>query len=224
MRAELLKLAGLPSAWVAAGLGLLVPLLLTALNARAVPAGTDAGFRELTVGVLGPLVLGTVAAGSEYRGGQLRTSLVCVPSRPRLLAAKTGAVTLTVAVLAALSAVPALAVAGALTGGAGPRIAGVVVYWTLGALLAYGITLLARSGVLPLTVLIVNTTAVSFSYLLTKVTPLAAYLPDLAGARMYLHDMDVPGDLAPVTGGLVMAAWVAALLGVAGYAFHRRDA
>ena len=224
MKTELLKLAGLPSAWVAAALGLLVPPLLVTLNSRAVPAGTDTGFLELTVGVLGPLVLGTIAAASEYRGGQLRTSLVCVPSRLRLLAAKTGAVTLTVAVTAALSAVLTLAVAGALTGGAGPRIAGVVVYWVLGALLAYGITLLTRSGVLPLTVLIVNTTAVSFSYLLTKVTPLAAYLPDLAGARMYLHDMDTPGDLAPVTGGLVMAAWVAALLGVAGYVFHRRDA
>ena len=224
MRTELLKLAGLPSAWVAAALGLLIPPLLVTLNSRAVPAGTDTGFLELTVGVLGPLVLGTIAAGSEYRGGQLRTSLVCVPSRLRLLAAKTGAVTLTVAVTAAPSAVLTLAVAGALTGGAGPRIAGVVVYWVLGALLAYGITLLTRSGVLPLTVLIVNTTAVSFSYLLTKVTPLAAYLPDLAGARMYLHDMDTPGDLAPVTGGLVMAAWVAALLGVAGYVFHRRDA
>ena len=224
MRTELLKLAGLPSAWVAAALGLLIPPLLVTLNARAVPAGTDTGFLELTVGVLGPLVLGTIAAGSEYRGGQIRTSLVCVPSRARLLAAKTGAVTLTVAVTAALSAVLTLAVAGTLTGGAGPRIAGVVVYWVLAALLAYGITLLTRSGVLPLTVLIVNTTAVSFSYLLTKVTPLAAYLPDLAGARMYLHDMDTPGDLGPVTGGLVMAAWVAALLGVAGYVFHRRDA
>ncbi|RSM65448.1 ABC transporter permease [Actinoplanes sp. ATCC 53533] len=224
MRAELLKLAGLPAAWVAAALGLVIPSLLVTLNSRAVPAGTDTGFLELTVGVLGPLVLGTIAAGSEYRGGQIRTSLVCVPSRLRLLAVKAGAVTLTVAVMSALSAVLTLALAGALTGGAGPRIAGVVVYWVLGALLAYGITLLTRSGVLPLTVLIVNTTAVSFSYLLTKVTPLAAYLPDLAGARMYLHDMDTPGDLAPVTGGLVMAAWVAAVLGAAGYAFHRRDA
>jgi ABC-2 type transport system permease protein len=224
VRAELLKLAGLPAAWVAAALGLVIPALLVTLNSRAVPAGTDTGFVELTVGVLGPLVLGTVAAGSEYRGGQIRTSLVCVPSRLRLLAVKAGAVTLTVAVTAALSAVLTLALAGALTGGAGPRIAGVVVYWVLGALLAYGITLLTRSGVLPLTVLIVNTTAVSFSYLLTKVTPLAAYLPDLAGARMYLHDTHTPGDLTPVTGGLVMAAWVAALLGVAGYVFHRRDA
>ncbi len=224
MRTELLKLAGLPSAWVAAGLGLLVPPLLVTLNSRAVPSGPDTGFLELTLGVLGPLVLGTIAAGSEYRGGQIRTSLVCVPSRLRLLVAKTGAVVLTVAVTAALSAVLTLAVAGVLTAGSVPRIAGVVVYWVLGALLAYGITLLARSGVLPLTVLILNSSVVSVSFLLSKVTPLAAYLPDLAGVHLFLHATASPRDLAPVTAGLVMAAWVAALLGVAGYVFHRRDA
>lgn len=222
MRAELLKLAGLPSVWVAAVLGLAVPPLLVLLSARADPA--DTGFVQLTVGVLGALVLGTVAAGSEYRSGQLATSLVCVPSRLRLLAAKTGAVVLTVAALASGSAVLTLAVAGALTPAAGPRIAGVVVYWVLDALLAYGITLLTRSGVLPLTLLIVNTTVVSVTYLLTKVTPLAVYLPDMAGSQMFIEPAEIVVDLAPVTAGLVMAAWVAALLGVAGYVFARRDA
>jgi ABC-2 type transport system permease protein len=223
MRAELLKLAGLPSVWVAAALGLLMPPLLVVLTGSGVPDTSDTGFVELTVGVLGPLVLGTVAAGSEFRGGQLRTSLLGVPSRLRLLTAKTGAVVLTVAVTAAVSAVLTLAAAGTLTAGAWPRIAGVVVYWVLDALLAYSVTLLTRSGVLPLTVMIVNTTAVSFTYLLTKVTPLAAYLPDMAGAHMFIHDMNTPDPLAPVTAGLVMTAWVVALLGVAGYVFHRRD-
>ncbi len=221
---ELRKLAGLPSVWVAAALGLLMPPLLVVLTGRGVPEDSDTGFVELTVGVLGPLVLGAVAAGSEYRGRQIRTSLLCVPSRLRLLAAKTGAVALSVAVLAVVSAVLTLAVAGTLSGATAPRIAGVVVYWVLDALLAYGVTLLTRSGVLPLTVMIVNTTAVSFTYLLTKVTPLAAYLPDMAGAHMFIHDMNTPDELAPVTAGLVMAGWVAALLVVAGYVFHRRDA
>jgi ABC-2 type transport system permease protein len=224
VRAELLKLAGLPSVWVAVALSLFVPPLVALLNSRAAASAPDTGFLELTVGVLGPLVLGTVAAGSEYRGGQIATSLVCVPSRMRLLAAKTGAVVLSVAVTAAVSAVVTLAVAGVLDGGSGPRIAGVVVYWVLDALLAYGITLLTRSGVLPLTALIVNSTVVSVSFLLTKVTPLAAYLPDLAGAQMFIEPHDVVADLTPVTAGLVMVAWVAVLLSIAAYVFHRRDA
>jgi hypothetical protein len=222
VRTELLKLAGLPAVWIAAVLGLLMPPLLVVLTGRNLPDTSDTGFVELTVGVLGPLVLGTVAAGSEYRGRQIRTSLLCVPSRLRLLAAKTGAVALTVAATALVSAVVTLVVAGVPI--AGTRVAGVVVYWVLDALLAFGATLLFRSGVLPLTVMIVNTTAVSFTYLLTKVTPLAAYLPDMAGAHMFIHDMHTPDELAPLTAGLVMAAWVAALLAVAGYVFHRRDA
>jgi len=224
VRAELLKLAGLPAVWVAVALSLLLPPVVVLLSSRAVARGADSGFLELTIGVLGPLVLGTVAAGSEYRGGQIATSLLCVPSRLRLLAAKTGAVVLSVAVTAAVSAVVTLAVAGVLTGGAGPRIAGVVGYWVLTALLAYGITLLTRSGVLPLTILIVNSSVVSVSYLLSKVTPLAGYLPDLAGAQMFIESRDPAVDLTPVTAGLVMGAWVAALLAVAAYVFGRRDA
>jgi hypothetical protein len=222
VRTELVKLAGLPSVWVAAVLCLLVPPALVVLAGQNVQDTGDRGFVELTVGVLGALVLGTVAAGSEFRGRQIRTSLLCVPSRLRLLTAKIAAVALTVAVAALVSAVLTLVVAGVPVAGA--RVAGLVVYWVLDALLAFGITLLLRSGVLPLTVMIVNTTAVSFTYLLTKVTPLAAYLPDMAGAHMFIHDMNTPGELSPVTAGLVMAAWVVALLAVAGLVFHRRDA
>jgi ABC-2 type transport system permease protein len=222
VRTELLKLAGLPSVWVAAALCLLVPPALVVLAGQNVQDTGDRGFVELTVGVLGALALGTVAAGSEFRGRQIRTSLLCVPSRLRLLTAKIAAVALTVAVAALVSAVLTLVVAGAPVAGA--RVAGLVVYWVLDALLAFGITLLLRSGVLPLTVMIVNTTAVSFTYLLTKVTPLAAYLPDMAGAHMFIHDMNTPDELSPVTAGLVMAAWVVALLTVAGLVFHRRDA
>jgi ABC-2 type transport system permease protein len=222
MGTELRKLAGLPSVWVAAALGLLMPPLLVKLAGQNVADRSDSGYVELTVGVLGALVLGAVAAGSEYRGRQIRTSLLCVPSRLRLLAAKTAAVALCVAALAAVSAVVTLTMAGAAVADA--RVAGVVVYWVLDALLAFGISLLLRSGIIPLTVMIINTTAVSFTYLLTKVTPLAEYLPDMAGAHMFIRDMNTPNELAPVTAGLVMAAWTAALLAVAGFVFRRRDA
>jgi ABC-2 type transport system permease protein len=224
VRAELFKLAGLPSVWVAAGLGLAVPPLLALLNSRTVGTGADSGYQELAFGVIGALVLGVVAAGSEYRGRQITTSLTCVPSRWRLLAAKTGALTSAVALLAALAAVATLSVTGSVGAAAGPRIAGVVCYWVFMALLAYGITLLTRSGILPLTILILNTSVVSASYLLTKVTPLAGYLPDLAGAHMFLGRIASPVDLGPLAAGLVMAAWVLAVLGVAAAVFHRRDA
>ena len=71
---------------------------------------------------------------------------------------------------------------------------------------------------------LLNSTVVSVSYLLTKVTPLAAYLPDIVGAHMFLRSIDVPVRITPVTAALVMTAWVAGLLAVAGYLFQRRDA
>jgi len=224
VRAELVKLAGLPSVWAAAVLGLVVPPLIAFLNSRAVAAGVDSGYQELVFGVIGVLVLGAVSVGSEYRGRQITTSLICVPSRGRFLAAKTGALVLAVAPLATVSAVLTLGVVGSLSAEAGPRIVGVVAYWVLTALLAYGITLLTRSGILPLTILILNTSVVSVTYLLTRVTPLAGYLPDLAGAQLFIRGLDSPVGLTPLTGGLVMAAWVLALLATAAAVFHRRDA
>ena len=224
MRAELGKLAGLPSVWFGVVFGLFSPTLVVLLNRRSVPDGPDTGFVELMPGLIGAVVLGVVAAGSEYRGRQIATSLLCVPSRWRLLAAKTAALALVVAVLGALTAVLTLAVAGVLSTAVAPRIAGVVVYWVLSSLLAYGATLLIRNGVLPLTFLLLNATVASVSWLLTKVTTAAVYLPDLAGSHLFLREFDTPVRLAPVAGGLVMAAWVAALLAVAAVVFQRRDA
>ncbi|MGW0063457.1 ABC transporter permease [Streptosporangium sandarakinum] len=250
LRAELLKLSGIPSAWVAVVIGLVVPFAVAALNAGARsagraaggsdPAGVDAGFQELAFGVIGVVVLGVVAASSEYfaeggdsaGGRQITASLTAVPSRVRFLAAKAGALILAAAVLAALSTAATLTVSrvvpgeltAPLTSADAPRVLGVVAYWVLTALLAHGLTLLTRGGVVPLVVLILNTSVVSVTYLLTRVTPLANYLPDLAGARMFIRTFRSSVEIPPLAGGAVMAAWTLALLGVAAAVFLRRDA
>jgi ABC-type transport system involved in multi-copper enzyme maturation permease subunit len=239
IRSELLKLVGLPSVWAAVAVGLLVPPLVTLLNGTPPdPAGTaDAGFQELALGVVGAIILGVVAIGNEYSaageesGGtrQIATSLTAVGSRGRFLVAKTAALVLTVASLAAVSAAATMTVTRIVLGDRAPaptagRLLGVILYWVLTALLAYGITLLTRSGVLPLAILILNTSVVSVSFLLSRAVPAAGYLPDLAGAHMFIHRIVSPVDIAPVTGGVVMAAWVVALLSAAGFVFHRRDA
>lgn len=66
------------------------------------------------------------------------------------------------------------------------RLTGAICYWTFTALLALGITLLTKNGILPLAVLIINSSVVSFSVLLYRVTKLAFYLPDRAGAEMFM--------------------------------------
>ncbi|MER7864083.1 ABC transporter permease [Amycolatopsis japonica] len=234
-RGELRKLTSLPSVWAAVAIGVLLPAALTFLNARAAArrgGNVDLGFQELAFGVVGAIILGVVAVSSEYTtegenaggGRQITTSLTVVPSRWRLLITKLAAMVTVVAALAAVSSAVTLAIVEALGVSDFGRLPGVVLYWVLTALLASGLTLLTRHGILPLTVLILNTSVVTVTYLLTKLTPLAAFFPDLAGFRMFIERVELPVRLSPVTGGLVMTAWVAALLAAGFLVFRGRDA
>ncbi len=187
------------------------------------------------------MVLGVVAVGGEYTansariggGRQITTTLTAIPNRLAVLAAKAVTVVLLVAV-AALVVIPAsLALAGGIVGTDAPpapggvlsRSVGAGIYWLLTALIALAVTVFTRNGIVPIIVLVVNSTLVSVSVLLSHLTPLARFLPDLAGMSMFAGDLLAFDDaLAPVTGGLVMATWTAALLALASAVFLRRDA
>jgi len=251
IRSELHKLASLPSVWAAIAVGLLVAPVVAYLSSSttlsAIQAGTDSGpasidsgFQELAFGVVGAIILGVVAVSSEYVAEgeeatgtrQIITSLTAAPSRARLLIAKAGAVALAVASLAMATSVITLTVTRGLLGEASVpltadtagRVAGVVVYWVLTALLASGITLFTRSGIVPLAVLILNTSVITVTYLLTRVTALANYLPDMAGLRMFIRELDSPVKIAPLNGGAVMFAWILFVLVAGAIVFQRRDA
>ncbi|WP_067140172.1 ABC transporter permease [Microtetraspora malaysiensis] len=251
LAAEAWKLASLPTVWIATAVGVLVPSVIAGITASAtlgaitrgagtVP-GVDTGYQELAFGVVGAIILGVVGISSEYfteseesgGGRQITTSLTVVPSRLRFLLTKISAIAIAAALLAIIAAATTMGVvrvvlgAHALTLGADdvPRLVGVVCYWVYTALLAFGITVLTRHGVIPLAVLIANTSVVTVTYLLTKITPLANYLPDMAGVRMFIRKLaDNTVEISPLTGGLVMTAWVAVLLVIAAIAFTRRDA
>ncbi|BCJ39529.1 hypothetical protein GCM10010168_62230 [Actinoplanes ianthinogenes] len=245
IRAELRKLLGLPTARVGLILGVLIAPLLVLINAPATRESiadgtlgdpTDLGFRNLGIGLLGALILGVVSVSSEYTptgddspgARQLTATLTAVPHRLRLLIAKATALVLVVAVQGLITATATLALTELVHGDAVPapsvaRVAGAILYWVLITLLAFAITLIARNGVITLTVLILNSSVVSVSYLLYKVMPLAAYLPDIVGPHMFIRSMDLSLRIPPVTAGLVMTAWVAAFLILAAWLFQRRD-
>ncbi|MEU4162824.1 hypothetical protein [Actinoplanes sp. NPDC026670] len=244
VRAELLKLFSLPTAWVGMVLGLVAAPALVFLSAggtrKAITEGfirdaSDAAFQPLGIGLLGALILGVVVVSSEHTSTgedspgarQLQATLAAMPRRGRLVVAKAVALSLIVAVQGVITAVATLALSGMVLGDLVPapspgRAAAAVLYWVLMGLLAYALTLIFKSGIVTLTVLIVNISVVSVSYLLTKVTPLAAYLPDIVGPQMFLNQV---GDvrIAPATAGVVMTAWVIALLTLGGWLFDRRD-
>jgi len=120
-RAELLKLVTLPALALTAGLtwGLTALLALVADGADPIPY-VRAGF----------LVLGVLAASSEYEGGQLRTTLLGTPRRARLQLAK--------ALALALVTTPVAVVTVLLAG------AGGAAYLVLITLLAAGVATVLR--------------------------------------------------------------------------------
>lgn len=240
LRAEVYKLLTLPSARIALALVVLLPAGIVTLNARSPhwSGGVDTGFTELGVGAaVGAIVLGVVAVSSEYTTEgeesaatrQITTALTAVPVRLVALTAKLAAVgVLALAVAAAAAAVTFTAVhlirgepAPAVTAG---RLLGVLVHVLCTAWLALAVTVLTRNGVVPMAVMIANVSVVSVTYLLSKATDLALCFPDLAGPHMFLRDMATGAHFAPLTAGLVMAAWVAAVLAPAAVMFCRRDA
>jgi ABC-type transport system involved in multi-copper enzyme maturation permease subunit len=202
----------------------------------------DTAYAAVPLGTVGAVVIGVVVMSSEYAanstdagsGRQITATLAASPRRTGLLVAKAQTVVLLVAMTAA-AAIPASAAVARLLIGAGPpetvslddalvRSVGAALYWTLTGLMALAITTLTRSGIIPLIVLIVNSSLVSFSLLLTNVTPLAHWLPDMAGRRLFLGMPTVEGGLDTGPGAVVMAAWTLALLAVAGVVLSRRDA
>ncbi|GLX99780.1 hypothetical protein [Actinoplanes sp. NBRC 101535] len=246
VHAELRKLLGIPTAWIGVVFGSAVGPLLVVVNAsaarEAIAAGltgdaSDTGLQYLGIGLLGAMILGVVAVSSEYTSTgedapgarQLTATLLAVPRRTRLLVAKALALTAVTTVQGVTTVAATLTLTGLVHGSLAPapsagRIAAAVLYWVLIGLLAFAITLLARNGIVTLTLLILNTAVVSVSYLLTKITPWAAYLPDIVGAHMFLRGMHTDVVIAPLTAGLVMTAWVAGLLALAGLLLNRRDA
>lgn len=237
-RSELSKLLTLPFTWIAVAAGLALPTGIAVITSLTTSPDENTGFSEIAIGVAGAIVLGAVAIGSEYTtegeesaaGRQITTTLTATAARTRLLLAKAAAVALLAAGTAAAAVVAVFATVGLLTD-AGPaldpgtaaRAGGAVVFWVLMALLAFALTALTRSGVIPMAVLVANSSAVSVTYLLAQRFPAADYLPDLAGMRMFTA-LETSTAMTPVMGGLVMTAWAAALLVAATVVFARRDA
>lgn len=238
---ELSKLFSLPGIWLAFLIGALAPPIIAAMDSIAekedIIAGvstrlSEVGYIGLALGLPGVIILGVIAVSSEYLtessdsggGQQITTSLTVVSSRLHFLLAKASAVTVTSVLLSIVAIITTVLATYLILGEHIPtfemsKLIGVVCYWTFTALLAFGITVLTKNGIIPLVILILNSSIVTISYLLSRLTKLAFYLPDRAGIDMFMDD----NFHTPFTGGLIMLSWVIALLIVAAIVFHRRD-
>lgn len=187
-------------------------------------------FYALNFGQIAAISFGTTAMSSEYLNGALRISLSAVPRRGLFCASKVavvGGLALGVGLLTSF--------AGFLAGqaflgeyaiglgdpGAVRACVGGGIYLALMALFAAGLTMLLRSGIAVLSILIPFTLIVSF-VIGDVASGAAAFLPDKAGQQV-LHE-NPTGTLDPWAGLAVTAAWAAAALLAGWWAVRRRDA
>lgn len=184
LHAELRKLLTLPSLRNTA----LLTLAATGLLRYA--SGSAVGYAQA-----GFLILGVLAVASEHQaGGQIRTTLLAVPRRLPLYAAKIAALTaatLPVALAAAAVDLPATA------------------YLTSTTLLAFAAATLVRHAV-PAVLVMLGLHFTASPLLRSRWAGLGAYLPDTAA---WVDPRDLTATVA----------WTAGLLALAAWSFHRRD-
>ncbi|MEU8328719.1 hypothetical protein [Micromonospora sp. NPDC048839] len=209
VRAELRKLLTLPSLRRTALLTWAATVLLTYAYASAEASGEklgDAALAPLGYTQAGFLVLGLLAATSEYQeGDQIRATLLAMPRRLPLQAAKAlalAALTLPVATAtAATSTLPA---------GEAARIPAAAAYLTLTTLLAAAVATVVRRAV-PATIALLGLYFIAGPLLRAGSPASAPYLPDTAA-------------LDPSHGAAATIAWTFSALTLAALTFRRRDA
>ncbi|WP_411143826.1 ABC transporter permease subunit [Streptomyces sp. x-80] len=239
LRAEWTKIRSLPSLY-----GSLAAVVLMSAAITLVAAGTDhathtePGFDPLfyafygvNFGQLAAVAFGVAAVAGEWSGGTIRVSLVAVPRRATLYAAKltvVGGLALAAGLLTGLACFfggeAVLGRHGVRLGapGALPAVLGCGLYLALLTLLAAGVAALLRSPVGALSLLL--PLVVSVSPLLGSIDAtkdLAQFLPDRAGQQI-LHTVP-EGALTGWTGLAAMTAWAAVTVWAGGRGLARRD-
>ncbi|WP_406500308.1 ABC transporter permease [Streptomyces sp. NBC_00846] len=218
---------------------LLVTLAITVLvcasvgQSEADNADTEllfGAFYALNFGQIAAISFGATAISSEYLNGALRISLAAVPRRGVFYAAKMALVGVSALVVGLVTSFSAFLVGQMFMGkyaiglgepGALRAAFGGGIYLALMALFAAGLTMLLRSAVAVLSLLIPFILVVSF--VVGDVAGGAArYLPDRAG-QLVLHQ-NPTGGLGPWSGLAVAAGWTAAALLAGWWAIRRRDA
>lgn len=189
------------------------------------------GFETAGFGQPIVILLAALIAGAEYLDGQLRTTLLATPRRGEVLAAKvlvTGVLAASIGVVAIGVSVlvkhAALSAHGVLLGGFTPamgwNLLGVALNYALIAIIAAAITVVARTLIVTLVVLVPLVLGITIS--LVGIVPALKFLPDLAGIQLLMPYPGV-GLLGPLPGAAVMAGWALVSSCAAGALLRIRD-
>ncbi|MEW9531744.1 hypothetical protein [Microbispora sp. NPDC049125] len=237
LTAELSKLVSLPATWLTAGGALAVNLILTiAFTAAGLRGSTgtksalDVGLASIGYAQAGFVVLGVLAACSEYTGGQIRTTLTAMPRRALQFTAKQLAVAIVVLPAAAITAASGVMLtAGALGDTATPvtsghvagTLSGVTAYLVLTTSISVAVGVLVRQTLAAVVVLLGYLFVAG--PLLRDHAAAAKYLPDSAGSAMWFPVAGNSDAVTPAHGALLLTAWTVVLIAVALLGYRRRD-
>lgn len=259
LRAEAGKLFSLRSTWWTLGVAVVLQVGMAALIglfARTVDEDAGPGGLQLdgatlpSVGMqfaqLALVVLAVMVITAEYSSGQIRSTLVAVPTRTPVLAAKAvvlAAVTLVVGTVSgALSVAAGLLVAGDRIGFDLPAsetlriLAGGPLYLMAIALLALGVGALIRhtAGAIAILMgLLLVVEPVLAAVPLRVLQEISPFLPSTAGQQLLFDDQTLAAQeglrqygahLEPWAGYGILVAWAVAALVLAGWLLRRRDA
>lgn len=189
------------------------------------------GFDMAGFGYVLVVILAALWAGSEYGDGtQIRTTLLATPRRLRVFTTKAVLLAILTAAIGLSTMIGTIIITHArgdsgiapwtLTPPIWANIGGVVLAWTLTALVTFALGTLARTMILPL--ILIVPLVIGVGDFLTGFWEGAKYLPTTAGAAMY-NDPTTGFYLAPAVGGMVLACWAGISLTVAARVFCRRD-
>jgi ABC-type transport system involved in multi-copper enzyme maturation permease subunit len=252
LRAEWTKIRSVRStAWslvllVVAGIGLNTLVVgLAIANWNSTSASTKASYAADPTGFLAaavalaqiPLcVLGALVITSEYSTGMIRSSVLAVPRRVPMLAAKAVVFGALAFVVGQLVGFGSYLIAQAIIGHHLPEslgdlstlraVFGVGLYLAVLGLFAFAIGALVRHTGAAITI------AVGFVVVVSQLAALLPgsvghhiqdYLPSNAGLMITRAHQEASNLLSPWQGFGVLCIWTVALLGVATYALKRRD-
>ncbi|WP_316669465.1 hypothetical protein [uncultured Propionibacterium sp.] len=208
-------------------------------NSSALAEGVTAattGLSNLLLFAPVPILIGVFIVSSEYTGGQLAISVLAVPARGRLLAAKLIIAALVNAVLAVghdvivvvayqigLGPQSVLRSSDAFGAYAG-RLGLAVVYWVLLGVVSSGVAVILRSQAVALALMVLLAFA---GMALLLISPMFQYLPTVIGMQMFNPEqaLGLPNRPSLGTGAstLVLAAWALAATLAAGLLLRLRD-
>lgn len=184
-------------------------------NGQIVTANSliDAGLRNLFLSQAGVVIIAASFLGQEFSNAYLRTTLLTIPSRIKLVMSKMIVLTLIVLGIAILSSIICLGVVSVqyhmtlsvyLIINFMTKVMLAFLSWLLLTWLTLSLTIITKSQIIPIAIMF--SLILGFSQLLFAITKFAKYLPDLATMNLFFSNK-MPALLDSGQGLLVQFIW-----------------